>query len=151
MRQITRNIIVKASPEEAFRTWSNFEDFPKFMKYVKSVKKTNEKKSQWEIEGPGGTTIEWEAEITRFEENKRIGWSTKGREEGDIKTSGQVSFNELPQGQTEVTLMIQFVPQSGVAGKIKEDVVDPEKMIEEDLSNFKAYIEGMYERTEMKK
>ena len=148
--QITRSIIVKASSEEAFRIWSNFENFPRFMKHIKSVSKTGPKTSYWQMDGPLGKKIEWEAETTLYEENKRIGWSTKDREDVDVKTSGTVSFNGLPKGETEVTVTLQYVPQAGVAGNIVAKLLaNPEAQLEEDLSNFKSYIEGQYERTGM--
>ena len=36
----------------------------------------------------------------RFEKGKRIAWNTVG---GDVETTGQVTFNDLPQAETEVT------------------------------------------------
>jgi uncharacterized membrane protein len=146
-KQITRNIIVKSSPEEAFQIWSDFQNFPHFMKYIKTVTKTGLKTSHWEVEGPVGSSIEWDAEITRFEENKRIGWSTKDRQ-GDIKTSGQVSFNPLPNGETEITVMFQYVPPAGATGDTFARIfANPEQRLAEDLQNFKEYVERMHERT----
>jgi uncharacterized membrane protein len=140
--QITRTIIVKASPEEAFRVWANFENFPMFMKHVRQVRSFGDGVSHWEVAGPLGKTLEWDAEITRLEANKRIGWNTKDRG-GDLTTSGQVTFNDLPQGQTEVTVLMQYEPKAGLAGDIVAQILgNPEKKLEEDLSNFKSYIEG---------
>jgi uncharacterized membrane protein len=146
-QQITRSLIVKASPEQAFRVWSNFENFPYFMKYIKSVTKTGANTSHWTMEGPVGSTIEWDAEVTRFDLNKRIGWSTKDRE-GDITTSGQVTFNSLPENETEVTVLMQYAPLGGKAGEFVANLfANPDKRLEEDLQNFKSYIEGMPERS----
>jgi len=146
--QITRSIIVKASPEEAYGIWSNFENFPYFMKHIKSISKTGPNASHWIMEGPLGKEIDWVAETTLDEANQRIGWSTKDRDHGDIKTSGQVSFKPLSNGQTEVTVMLQYVPLGGVVGTIGAKLLaNPEGQLEEDLSNFKSYIEGHYERT----
>jgi uncharacterized membrane protein len=145
--QITRNIIVKASPDEAFRAWANFENFPQFMKYIKSVTRSADGTSHWEVEGPMGTTVEWDAELTRIEANKRIGWSTKDRD-GDVTTSGQVTFNPLPHNETEITVMMQYVPSGGAVGNIIANLfANPEQRVQEDLQNFKSYIEGMHERT----
>jgi uncharacterized membrane protein len=78
--------------------------------------------------------------------NKRIAWNS--REGGDIKTSGQVVFNQLPQGQTEITVMLQYVPPAGKLGEFVADLFsDPDKRMEEDLHNFKAYVEGTASRT----
>lgn len=145
--QITRSIIIKAGPEEAFNAWSNFENFPNFMKYIKSVTKTGPKTSHWVMDGPLGKDVEWDAEITRYEEGKRIGWSTKDHK-GDITTSGQVTFNPLPREETEVTVMMQYIPKAGVAGDLVAKLfARPDERLEQDLSNFKSYVEGDYERT----
>jgi uncharacterized membrane protein len=140
--QITRTIIVKATPEHAYQVWENFENFPMFMKWIKSVQKTGNGASHWEMQGPLGKTIDWDAETTRKDPNKRIGWSTKDRS-GDLTTSGQVTFNGLPQGETEITVLMQYVPKAGAVGDLVAKILgDPEKKLEEDLSNFKSYIEG---------
>lgn len=145
--QVTKSIIVKAPLADVYRLWSNFESFPYFMKHVKSVEKTGDKMSHWEVQGPLGQTVYWDAEMTRLEENKRIGWSTKDND-GTITTSGQVSFNALPQDRIEVTVMFQYVPPAGKAGAIVTRLFsNPEEKLDEDLRNFKAYAEGMLNRT----
>lgn len=150
-KQITRNIIVKADVEQVYNVWSNFETFPAFMKNIKSVKKTGVDTSHWEMSGPLGKTVEWDAYTTAMDENKRVGWSTKGNDEGDVTTSGMVTFNDLPHGETEVTVTMQYEPNKGLAGEVVDKLfANPEKQLEEDLSNFKSYIEGMYQRTTSK-
>ena len=65
------------------------------MKYITSVHKTGDGLSHWVMEGPLGKKIEWDAEATRMEPNKRIAWNSC--DQGDITTSGQVTFKELPK------------------------------------------------------
>lgn len=145
--QITKSIIVEASPEHLYGLWSNFETFPNFMSHIKLVEYTGDKTTHWEMEGPLNTRLEWEAETTVDEENKRIAWNSKD-DEGDVTTSGQVTFNSLPQEQTEVTVTLQYEPnKAGLAG----DVVDalfgnPEQKLTEDLRNFKQYAERRVSR-----
>lgn len=148
-QQITRSLIVKASVDDVFKLWSSFENFPHFMKNLKAVKKTSDKTSEWTLTGPLGASIKWTAEMTRLEPNKRIGWSTKDNA-GTLTTSGQVTFNSLPQDRTEITVIMQYQPAAGKAGEVVAKLLaDPEKMLEEDLRNFKAFAEGMYDRTDM--
>jgi uncharacterized membrane protein len=117
------------------------------MSNIKSVTKTGDRKSHWVIEGPLGSEIRWNAETTKLEENKRIGWNTKD-EEGHLTTSGQVTFNQLPEDQTEVTVMMQYDPEGGMLGEAVAKIFsNPGKRVEEDLENFKKYVEGMTERT----
>ena len=139
--QTTRSIIVGAPVDQVFATWADFENFPRFMKHVKSVTRTGERTTRWVAEGPLGKELEWEAETTRYEPNKRIGWHS--REDSPVRTSGQVTFNELPTGQTEVTVTLQYVAPGGAAGeKAARLLMNPEEMLEEDLRSFKAFVEG---------
>lgn len=138
-RQVTRSIIVKGSTADVYKVWANFENFPQFMQHIKSIRKTGDDLSHWVMEGPLGSRIEWDAKTTRAEENKRIGWNSI---QGDIKTSGQVTFNGLPDNQTEVTVMLQYIPPAGMAGAaVAELFGNPEGKLDEDLRNFKRFIE----------
>ncbi|RPI30289.1 MAG: SRPBCC family protein [Chloroflexota bacterium] len=149
MAMITRSMIVKADVDKIYTYWSNFENFPTFMENIKSVRKTGDRSSHWEMEGPLGTTVKWDAETTVMENNKRIAWSTKDNE-GDVTTSGQVTFNPLPNNQTEITVMLHYEPNKGLAGDVVEKLFsNPEKQLEKDLANFKNYIEGRHERSNL--
>ncbi len=143
---VTKSIIVKGDVEDVYNVWANFENFPHFMRHIKSVTKKGDGISHWVMEGPLGTSIEWDAETTRLEENKRIGWNSI---EGDIKTSGQVTFTALPNNETQLTVMLKYVPPGGLPGHVVAELFgDPEGKLEDDLRNFKAYIEGMHDRVE---
>jgi uncharacterized membrane protein len=138
--QTTKTIIVGAGIDAVYDTWANFENFPHFMKDVKSVTRTGDRMSHWVVAGPLGKTVEWDAETTRLDKNKRIAWNSK--ETSDIKTSGQVTFNDLGKGQTEVTVTLQWVvPPSKGGEKLAGLVADPAKRLEEDLLSFKHYVE----------
>jgi uncharacterized membrane protein len=146
--QTTRSIIVKADVSTAYQVWENFENFPHFMKNIKSVQKTGPNTSHWKMDGPLGTSIEWNAETTRKEENKRIAWNSKDNEDSDITTSGQVTFNNLQDGETEITVTMHYVPRKGGAAgsAIANLFSNPEKQLEEDLRNFKDFVEGRHDR-----
>lgn len=144
--QVTKSIIVNRDVEDIYKLWADFENFPEFMKHIKSITKTGDRTSHWVMNGPLGILIAWDVETTSLEENKRIAWSSKDSD-GDIKTSGQVTFNPLPQGQTEVTVLLQYVPPAGAAGSMASGLIsNPGSRLEEDLRNFKSYAEGMLER-----
>lgn len=145
--QITKSIIVKAEPERVFALWSNFENFPHFMDHVEEVKREGDKKSEWTVSGVLGSSVNWTAEMTRLEKNKRIGWSTKDRE-GSVTTSGQVTFNPLTNKETEVTVVMQYSAPGGKVGKAVADLLaNPEKRLEADLRNFKSFAEGRTKQT----
>jgi uncharacterized membrane protein len=59
-----------------------------------------------------------------------------------------VTFNSLPENETEVTVLMQYAPLGGKAGEFVANLfANPDKRLEEDLQNFKSYIEGMPERS----
>lgn len=65
-----------------------------------------------------------------------------------MKTSGQVTFTDLGNGETQITVLMQYIPPGGAAGDIAGKLFsNPEKRLEEDLQNFKSYLEEMPERT----
>lgn len=144
--KVTETMIVNRDANDVYKLWANFENFPHFMKHIRSITKTGDRISHWVMEGPLGILVAWDVETTSLEENKRIAWSSKDKT-GDIKTSGQVTFNALPQNQTEVTITLQYVPPAGKAGEVASHLFsDPAGRLREDLRNFKAYAEGMVER-----
>lgn len=135
----TQNIIVKAPIDAVYQAWANFENFPNFMQHICTVTKTGDRSSHWVMAGPLNSRIEWDAETTRLEENKRVAWSSTN---GDIKTSGQVTFNELSNDEVEVTVMLRYIPPGGAIGDLVANLfADPEGKLQEDLYNFKRYIE----------
>jgi uncharacterized membrane protein len=140
---VTKSVIVGSSPAEIYTVWSNFAMFPQFMKYIKSVTITGANRSHWEMEGPLGYKAEWDAETTRMEADKRIAWRSIDTDDTTVKTSGQVTFTELPNNQTEVTVTMLYVPPSGVIGEAVAAIfANPESRLEEDLQNFKRFVEN---------
>jgi uncharacterized membrane protein len=140
--QVTRTVIVKGDPDYIYDLWANFDNFPHFMKYVKSVEKMDDRRSEWVVEGPLGTDVRWQAEMTRGERGKRIAWSSKDYE-GTITTSGQVTFVDMPEHQTEITVLLQYDTPGGKLGEVAAQLFgNPEKRLETDLRNFKKFAEG---------
>ncbi len=144
-QRITKSIAVKGDVAELYSLWADFENFPNFMRNVKSVTRTGPDTSHWVVSGPLGRTVEWEAETTRLERDKRIAWSTKDHD--GLTTSGEVLFNPLPHGDTEITVTLQYVMPAGAAGRAVAGLfADTDKDLQEDLRRFKANAEGMKKR-----
>lgn len=142
--QITESVIIKGSAEEVFSSWSTLEMLPSIIKDIQQVDQLDELNSRWVVKGPLGKSFEWIAQITRFDEDRRIAWKTL---EGDIKTSGQVTFKDLPDNETEMTVMMQYVPPAGKVGEVVSEVLqNPREKISEGLRDFKAYVENMPDR-----
>ena len=140
---VTKSIIVGSAPSEAFAVWSNFAMFPQFMKYIEEVTITGANRSHWVMKGPLGFSAEWDAETTRMETDKRIAWRSIDSDDTSVKTSGQVTFNEMPNNQTEITVTLHYVPPAGVLGEVAAQLfANPESRLEHDLQNFKRFVEN---------
>jgi uncharacterized membrane protein len=141
-QQITKSIIVKTNVTQAYGLWSNVENFPRFMEHIKLVEKVGPTTSRWIMAGPAGMQIDWQAELTRQELNKRLAWSSKDHK-GLITTSGQVTFNALSDNETEITVVMSYTVPGGKVGEVVADwFTNPEERLTADLRRFKALAEG---------
>jgi uncharacterized membrane protein len=139
--QTGQTIIVQGTPQEVFELWANFETFPRFMKNLKSVTRTGERTSHWVAEGPLGKDVEWDAQTTIFEPGRRLAWNSTA--DSDMRTSGMVTFHELPKNQTEVSVAMHYEPPAGKLGEAVAALFsNPTERLAEDLRAFKAYAEG---------
>lgn len=139
-KQITKSIIVKGEVPDLYEAWLDFGNHPNFMKHITSVTPEGPDVNSWVMEGPLNTKLEWTTKTTRVEPNKRIAWKTI---EGDLKTSGQVTFTALPQGQAEITVTSQVVPPDDLIEKVANFLFeDEETQLEKDLRSFKALAEN---------
>jgi uncharacterized membrane protein len=141
-QQITKSIIIKANITHVYGLWSNVENFPRFMEHIRLVEKTGPTTSRWIMAGPAGMQIDWQAELTRQELNKRLAWSSKDYD-GLITTSGQVTFNALSDTETEVTVILSYAVPGGKVGEVVAGwFADPEERLTADLRRFKMLAEN---------
>ena len=139
MPKAEKTIIVHAPVSEVYQLWTQFDRFPEFMNNIKEVTKTGDRMSHWVAKGPLGMSVEWDAETTMLEPNKRIAWNS--RDNGDITTSGQVTFNELGTDQTEIHVVLKYDPPAGVVGDIVAKIFsDPQRELDADLERFTTMI-----------
>ena len=69
-----------------------------------------------------------------METDKRIAWRSIDTDDANVKTSGQVTFNELPNNQTEVTVTMHYVPPAGIVGEVAAELfANPEKRLAHDF------------------
>lgn len=139
-QQIIKNIIVNGEPADLYTTWLDFSKQSQFMEHISSVTPGDTGTHHWVMEGPLNTKLEWTTKTTTLEPYKRIAWKTI---EGDIKSSGQVTFTSLPQGQAEVTLTSQTIPPTDLIDKVALKLFEDEEVqLEKGLRNFKAFVEN---------
>ncbi|WP_207426332.1 YgaP-like transmembrane domain [Pedobacter sp. SYSU D00535] len=142
--RITERFIVNKPREEVYRFWRHLENLPKFMKHLASVTEIDEKVSHWAANIPGNVAkINWNAEITREEENRYIGWQSV--DGSMVDNAGKVEFTDAISGAgTELNIELNYFPPAGSLGHGIAQLFNGwfEKMVREDIMNFKHYVEG---------
>ncbi|MEO7558328.1 MAG: SRPBCC family protein [Gammaproteobacteria bacterium] len=140
--KVEKSIRIDKSPEELFQFWRNFENLARFMKHLKSVKILDYKRSHWIAKAPAGTTVEWDAEIIKEEENHMIAWRSLASAE--VKNAGSVYFESDARGRgTVVRVILNYEPPAGRLGAVVAKLFgeEPAQQIEEDLHRFKKIME----------
>lgn len=135
--------ILNKSPEELYRFWRNFENLPRFMKHLKQVTVINDTRSHWIASAPMGSSVEWDADIIKDQENQLIAWAST--EEADVDNSGFVRFTPTLGGQgTEVKVVIEYNPPGGAmtATFAKLFGEEPQQQIGDELRRFKMLMEA---------
>ncbi|MBC7915663.1 MAG: DUF2892 domain-containing protein [Pyrinomonadaceae bacterium] len=142
--RITERFIVDRPRDEVYSFWRNFENLPRFMKHLNSVTELDGTRSNWIANIPNDLLkIKWTAEITREEQNRYIGWNSV--EGSMIDNAGKVEFNDAINGVgTELNVEINYFPPAGSIGLGVAKLLNGlfEKMVKEDITNFKHYVEG---------
>jgi uncharacterized membrane protein len=139
-QRVQESIEVGAPVEDIFRYWSNFQNFSNFMSNVEEVRLTAQDTSHWRVKGPLGKSVEFDAKTTELDPNRGIGWNTVG---GDVMTSGEVRFEEVSPGRTQVEVTLNYAdPPGGAIGEVVANALsNPERILKEDLENFARIVE----------
>lgn len=139
---VEESVTINRPVEELYRFWRNLENLPQFMHHLESVERLTDTLSRWRAKGPGGTTVEWNAEIINEVPNKLIGW--RSIEGSDVVSAGSVHFEEAGRGRgTRVRVRLQYSPPGGDIGAAVARLLgrDAATEIREDLQRFKQLVE----------
>ena len=143
---IRTGLIVNKPKDEVYAFWRKLENLPLFMKHLASVTEIDSKHSHWEAVVPGNIgKVKWNAEIVKEEPGYLIGWQSIPN--SMVNNAGKVTFHDALGGEgTELEVVISYHPPAGDLGSGLAKVLTPvfEKMIRQDVMNFKDYIETKY-------
>lgn len=140
--RIEKVVTIGQPPQGVYEFWRNLENLPRFMKHLESVQVTGERTSHWKAVGPGGMSVEWDAEMMEDIPGQQISWHSVGS--ADVPNKGTVEFREAPGHRgTEVRVAIDYYPPAGVAGKAAAHLAHGinEQQVEEDLKRLKQILE----------
>src|SRR5688500_6469731 len=140
--KIEHSVTVKRRAAELFAFWRNPATLPQVMDFVDSVATVDDTTAHWRVRGPGGTTIEWDAQIINEIPNELLAWKSVG--DADVPNAGSLHFRPAPDGRgTEVRIVLEYEPPAGHLGAWVAKVVDenPDTQVREALRRFKQLAE----------
>lgn len=140
--EVSETIIVNATPQALYAFWKNVENLPLFMRHLESVSTTGETTSHWIATAPGGTSVEWDAEIVDDQPDRRIGWRTLP--DSQVTHEGMVSFEPAVGDRgTVVRVEMLYRPPAGKLGAQIARLLgeEPRLQVKEDLRRLKQLLE----------
>ena len=143
---IRKTINVNAPVEEVFAFFADWENWPKFMSHVRSVTASGAagavgERTHWVVDGPAGTTVEWDAETTRFVPYETVAWQSL--EGAAVQHAGTLQFVPTADGTTRVHIQMSYNPPAGAVGHAVAKLFgrDPRTQMDDDLARLKTTIE----------
>lgn len=137
------SIAIDKSREELYAFWRDFKNLPQFMRNLESVTELSHTQSHWVAKGPGGSRIEWDAEIYTEKVNELISWRSLA--DADFVNAGSVRFHAGPEGHgTFVRVTMNYNPPAGKVGATLVQLLgaEPAQLIKEDLRRLKQIMEA---------
>ncbi|OBF74614.1 hypothetical protein A5750_13140 [Mycobacterium sp. 852002-51613_SCH5001154] len=141
-RTLRAAVTVRRPPEEVYRFWRDLENLPSFMHHLKSVTPTTDGQSHWVANAPAGRSVEWDAQITEDDTNRRLAWQSLPG--SVIENGGSVEFTPTATGDgTEIRVRIGYHIPGGLFGKAAASLFgeSPEQQVNDDLRRFKQILE----------
>lgn len=128
--------------QEVYEYWRTLSNLPRFMSHLETVEVIDEKVSHWKAKAMKMVgSIEWDAEVVKEINGELLGWNSLPG--ATIHNAGKVEFKDSPQGGTELKVLITYRAPFGDIGEGIASLFNPmfEKMIRNDVKNFKRHIE----------
>ncbi len=141
--QAKTTITVNKPKQEVYNFWRNLSNLPLFMKHLKEINVVDENHSTWKAKIPGGLgNVQWDSKILTDKPGEEISWSSMP--DSQIENRGTVKFLDAGKFGTEINVDISYHPPAGNIGEGVAKLLTPalEKMIKEDIRNFRRIIES---------
>jgi len=136
MHQIEQRIEVERPVSMVYNQWTQFETFPEFMQGVTEVRQVDDTHLHWKAM-LGGKDVEWDAEITEQEPDRRISWKSVS----GAHNAGTVRFKPIDSERTEVRLVMAYETH-GAYETLGSAIGAVSARVKHTLQDFKAFAEG---------
>ena len=139
---LEQSVVVDKPPSECYAFWHDLRNLPRFMPLLESVEDLGSGRSHWVLNAPAGVRLEWDAQITRDEPGRLIGW--RSLPNSNLAHAGVVRFEPAPGDRgTVVRVVAHYQPLMTLAGKRFARFLhsNPDARVREDLRRFKQLLE----------
>jgi uncharacterized membrane protein len=143
---VRKSITIAAPIYDVFTWLVAWERWPRWISHVREVRSyggsgTVGERTHWVVDGPAGTTVEWDAMTTRFVPPGLIAWQTV--EGAAVAHAGTIRLARTREGATRLDVTISYIPFAGAAGHAVASLFrrDPKHQLEDDLARLKTTIE----------
>lgn len=140
--RVHHNVAINRSPQDCYAWWRRLEQLPRVMPHIQRVDVTGDRTSHWVATGPGGWSVEWDAEITEDVPGQLIAWRSLAG--SALQHDGHVRFASVPNGDgTLVRAAMRYrAPRAlgAVLGRLLG--LAPDHQLHADLRRFKQVMEA---------
>jgi uncharacterized membrane protein len=128
--------------QELYQAWRDFEKHPRFIPHLLSVRNLENDKSHWVYQGPAGSVIEWDSQLTEDTPGQCIEWQTLPG--SVLQHTGTVRFEDAPGDRgTVVHLALRYHVPGGRAVAVAAKLLgeEPKQHLARGLRHFKQLME----------
>lgn len=138
--EIDKSIHIDAPVDKVWEICEDYESFPTFMSHVRDVREEGDGLSHWKVDGPLGSCVEWDAEVTEIRPNEILAW--RSRPGSAVQHTGEVALEPV-DGGSRLHVRLAYNPAVGVAGHTVARLfgADAKKQLDDDLLRMKTTIE----------
>ncbi|WP_037368296.1 SRPBCC family protein [Amycolatopsis orientalis] len=136
---------VNAPAQACYDWWRPLTRLPELFSDVQSVEALDGDgtRTRWKVDGPAGSTVEWEARIVEDAPPRKIAWTTVDDADPDVRNSGVVRFEDKGHSRTGVEISLEYQPPAGKLGEaVASLLADPQKKVERAAEQFQTVIEA---------
>jgi uncharacterized membrane protein len=140
--KVERTVTIARPAQELYQFWRGLENLPRLIPQVTSVTTNGPTRSHWVVAGPGGSSVEWDAEIVADRGSELIAWRSVGG--SDIEHAGSIRFTAAAGDRgTEVKVILNLALPAGRIGGLAATLFgeDPDQELREGLRRFKQIME----------
>ncbi|MFC4857722.1 SRPBCC family protein [Actinophytocola glycyrrhizae] len=135
-------VCVTATPEQVWAVVGDYGNFAAIMPDVLRVDRSEDGRlSHWEIRGPGGLPVGFDAEETAREEGRWLSWQTRDGQR--LAHAGTLRLDPVGVGRTRVQVRLTCNPVTGVVGNAVAALLgaSPARRLQDGLAHLKTAVE----------